>query len=106
MPEHDSRDESGPVVPLSSEEWRYVSLIAVHVGSLTPLLEGRPDYHSFVKQMLTEAHAKGLDPRRIYRAAAILPPAIAARMPAWYEVEPAALSSTSSNPQAEDPSEE
>ena len=89
MPKHNSRDESGSFAPLSPEEWRYASLITTHVGSLTPLLEGRPDYHSFVKQMLTEAQAKGLDPRRIYRVAAILPPAMAARMPAWHDVKPA-----------------
>lgn len=86
-------DESGSLAPLSAEEWRYASMINTHVGSLTPLLEGKPHYHAFVKQMLTEAYLKGLDPWRIYRVAAILPPSIAARMPAWDDVKPVAPAS-------------
>lgn len=89
MSDDPSPDAPNFSVPLSREEWRYANLINVHVGSLTPLLKGRIDCQSFVKQMLTDAQARGLDPQRIYRAAAILPPAMAARMPAWHDAKPA-----------------
>lgn len=98
-----SHDARGFLAPLSPEEWRYASLINTHIGSLTPLLEGAPDYQSFVKALLTEAQAKGLDPKRIYRAAAILPPAIAPRMPSWHEVKPAAPSCGPFDPLVRDP---
>lgn len=82
--------DPSPSTPLTPEEWAYVSRIVAHVGSLTPLLEGRgqADYAPYVKLVLAKAQAAGLNPERIYRAAAILPPAVATRMPVWETVRP------------------
>jgi hypothetical protein len=54
-----------------------VERITCHVGSYTLMLEGKGKaaYVPFVRLMVANAYADGLDVGRIYRAASILPPA-------------------------------